>query len=151
MHAALAGRDVNLLMQQAGLVNVGRKRLCLTSRARTIGFAMHPYRATTAADIPRKRQQFFHRDGFARLVAASPGRFLQIHLTGSGYDAHKIFGFIAFQHNGLENGIDILMQDTEDPKGNTSPSAPTRRQRKERTIPRLTGWCWTCRTGKPCC
>ena len=61
LQPALSGTDVDIGELQAGFVNIGRERL------------FHADRRTTAADIPRQRKQFLHRDKVALLVSGHLG------------------------------------------------------------------------------
>ena len=69
LQPALSGTDVDIGELQAGFVNIGRERL------------FHADRRTTAADIPRQRKQFLHRNEVALLVSGHLGGQFQVYFV----------------------------------------------------------------------
>ena len=96
LHAALTGRDIDLIVDKAGLVNIRREGL------------LHPYRTTAATNITGEGQQFFLGDRLARLIAARVGCLFQIDLIGSWHNTNEMLDLVTFQNDGLEHGIDVL-------------------------------------------
>ena len=85
LHTALTSRDVDFLMHQTGLVDIGGERF------------LHANRTTATTDIACQRQQFLLVNGFARLITAGSCCLLQVHLTGTRHHTHEMLGLVALQ------------------------------------------------------
>lgn len=93
-----AGTHIDDVEQLAGLMDEGRE-----------GF-FHADGRAAAADVPREREQFLHRNQVAALVAGDFGCFLQVHFLVARDDTDEMPRFVPFQHQRLEHLVDILAQ-----------------------------------------